>query len=322
MPKLSIVTTLYMSSGHLEEFCQRANQVAEASTGGDYEIVLVNDGSPDDSLEIARRLCQEYPRLKIVNLSRNFGHYKAVMTGLAHARGELIYLLDSDLEEEPEWLPDFSAVLLEQGADVVYGVQADRKGGLFEKVSGDAYWRLYSTLTGFELPRNQVTARLMTRRYVDAVVAHKEKVMTMGVVFHLAGFRQVPMTVKKLCLSPSTYTFGRKLKAAVDSVLMVSSRPLAAVFVVGLSVLLLAFVASCYWLFLWITKQPPAGWVTLVISIWALGGMNICAVGIVGIYVSKVFEETKIRPYSVVSDVFGYEANEPNQTMSESGSIS
>ncbi|MGH9548808.1 MAG: glycosyltransferase family 2 protein, partial [Terriglobales bacterium] len=124
---LSIVTTLYASAPYLEEFYARTCVVAERVTS-DFEIILVNDGSPDNSLEIALSLYRKDARVRIVDLSRNFGHHKAMMTGLAHARGDMVFLLDSDLEEEPELLNTFYEKLQQTGADVVFGVQQKRKG--------------------------------------------------------------------------------------------------------------------------------------------------------------------------------------------------
>ena len=128
--KLSIVTTLYMSAEYIEEFCRRAKVSASELVGEDYEIILVNDGSPDNSLEIAINLCNLDQHMVVVDLSRNFGHHKAMMTGLAQAIGDQIYLIDSDLEEEPEWLVSFEEKLQSEQCDVVYGVQSKRKDHL------------------------------------------------------------------------------------------------------------------------------------------------------------------------------------------------
>src|SRR4051812_8506243 len=133
--RLSIVTTLYRSAGSLAEFHRRVSRAAAALTGS-YEIILVNDGSPDESLQIALNILKTDRLVRIVDLSRNFGHHKAMMTGLSYARGELVFLIDSDLEEEPELLAAFDGTLQSQSADVVYGVQESRKGGIFERLSG------------------------------------------------------------------------------------------------------------------------------------------------------------------------------------------
>jgi putative glycosyltransferase len=186
--KLSIVATLYRSAAYIEEFCRRAHAAAEALVGDDHEIVLVNDGSPDNSLDIAVTLARRDPRLTVVDLSRNFGHHKAMMTGLSQARGELVYLLDVDLEEEPEWLAPFAERMHSEGCDVVYGVQQQRKGSFYERWSGALFYTVFRTLSGLDFPRNITTARLMTRRYVDALLGHKEREIMIAGLWLITGF--------------------------------------------------------------------------------------------------------------------------------------
>lgn len=168
--KLSIVATLYQSAPYINEFYARASAAARQLAGEDFEIVLVNDGSPDNSLDLAIRLSEQDSHVVVVDLSRNFGHHKAMMTGLEYARGDLIFLIDSDLEEEPEWLLGFYEQMKQERCDVAYGVQKRRKGNWFERWSGQWFYRFFRALTGLALPENVVTTRLMTRRYVDALL--------------------------------------------------------------------------------------------------------------------------------------------------------
>ena len=171
--KLSIVTTLYQSAPYITEFHQRTSTAAQQLVGNDYEIIFVNDGSPDNSLELAVKITENDPHVTVVDLSRNFGHHKAMMTGLAHTKGERIFLIDSDLEENPEWLLSFTKQMETDTSDVVYGVQSKRKGGIFEKISGSLFYPFFRLLTGLNLPNNIVTSRLMSRRYVDALLLHQ-----------------------------------------------------------------------------------------------------------------------------------------------------
>src|SRR5918912_1860756 len=162
---LSIVTTLYHSAPWLREFYARTKASAQKITD-DYEIIFVNDGSPDDSLEVALSLYKGDTRVRVIDLSRNFGHHKAIMTGLAHAKGELVFLVDVDLEEEPELLEVFYDCLKERGADVVFGVQRRRRGSIFERFTGAIFYKLLRLLSDTHVPANQLTARLMTSDYV------------------------------------------------------------------------------------------------------------------------------------------------------------
>src|SRR5262245_57553682 len=172
--KLSIVTTLYNSSPTVEAFYRHAVAAAEGLTE-DFEIVMVDDGSPDNSLEIACALADKDSRVRVVELARNFGHHKALMTGLDHARGELCFLIDSDLEEDPAILREFFDKLQCGDVDVVYGYQNARKRGLLDRATGDiAYW-LLNSLFSHPIPRNHITVRLMKRAYVDSLLLHREQ---------------------------------------------------------------------------------------------------------------------------------------------------
>jgi putative glycosyltransferase len=303
--KLSIVATLYLSSPYVDEFVERAGRAAQDMSGDDYEIILVNDGSPDDSLDVAIRLADRDAHVAVVDLSRNFGHHKAMMTGLAHASGDRVFLIDSDLEEEPEWLKPFAAAMQEEQCDVVYGVQEQRKGGLFERWSGHWFYMFFRALTGLNLPRDVVTARLMTRRYVDALTSHEEREVFMAGLWHITGFKQCPVAVKKHSTSETTYTLRRKMSLLVNSVTAFSNAPLVGIFYMGVTMFLIASACTLYllvnWLFL---SRPLSGWTSVMASIWLLGGMVISFIGIVGIYLSKIYSETKRRPYTIIRQIY------------------
>ncbi|WP_423198171.1 Glycosyltransferase family 2 protein [Cupriavidus sp. H19C3] len=300
--KLSIVTTLYGSRAYLHEFHARATAAARKFAADDYEIVIVNDGSPDDSLALAIGIASEDPHVVVVDLSRNFGHHKAMMTGLAHAGGEYVFLIDSDLEESPAWLEDFGQVLNERHCDVVYGVQEQRKGGWFERISGRWFWTLFNAATDMSLPANIVTARVMTRRYVDALLQHREREVFMAGLWHITGFEQIAKTVHKLSNATSTYTFRRKFSLFVNSITAFSNTPLVGIFYVGLGISMLALIYVAWLLVHWLFfNRPPSGWTSVMASIWLIGGMLMSCVGI---YLSKIFSEAKQRPYTIVRQIY------------------
>ena len=300
---LSIVTTLYDSAPYLEEFHARVSRSAAALVP-EYEIVFVNDGSPDTSLDVALGLLRRDPHVRIVDLSRNFGHHKAMMTGLAHARGDLVFLIDSDLEEAPELLAEFLGTLRETSADVVYGVQQTRKGGSAERFTGWLFFKLFNLLSDSPIPPNVLTVRLMTRRYVNALVAHRERTMMIAGLFALTGFRQVPRTVTKGAKGRSSYSLGRKIRLFVDSITSFSAQPVVFIFYLGVIIGVSSSLAAVYLvarkLFF---ADALAGWPSLIVSVWMLGGLMLISIGIVGIYVSRIFVEAKQRPYTIVSQI-------------------
>lgn len=302
--RLSIVSTLYASEPFLAEFCRRVTESARTVTT-DFEVVLVNDGSPDRALEIALEIRRSNAHIKIVDLARNFGHHKAMMTGLAHARGDLVFLLDSDLEEAPEWLSEFLREMQRSDADVVYGVQRTRRGSWFERLSGSLYYTVFNAISSVRIPRNLLTVRLMSRRYVAALVAHQEREITIAALWAHTGFRQVALAVEKPYKGRTSYGFRRKISHVVNSVTSFSSAPLVFVFYLGVGISLFAGFFGMYLiirrLFFGVLLQ---GWPSLIVSVWFLGGLTLLCIGVIGVYLAKVFSEVKQRPYTIVRDVF------------------
>lgn len=307
-PKLSIVATLYMSEPYLEEFYSRCTAAARKLVGNDYEIVLVNDGSPDNSRNKARALVEADQHVSLIDLSRNFGHHKAIMTGLSYAQGELVFLIDSDLEEPPEALLDFAHEMRVTDCDVVYGVQSTRKGDLSERVSGAVFWRLINFMSGMNIPANPLTARLMTRAYVQALVSHTEREVFLAGLWHITGFEQRPIVVQKKSREETTYSLRKRMALFVNSITAFSNLPLIWIFYCGTAIMLFALV---YILYLFINRLFFAGviegWTSVVASVWLLGGLMISFMGITGAYISKIYSEVKNRPYTIVRKVYRHE---------------
>ncbi len=304
--QLSIVTTLYNSSKYINEFYRRCKNVANRMQISDYEIIFVNDGSPDNSLDIAVDLNKKDGRVIVIDLSRNFGHHKSMMTGIGAAQGDLVFLLDSDLEEQPEWLEKFSSILHSEDSDVVYGVQESRKGGVFEKISGSISYALYNFLTEINHPRNITTARLMTRRYVDALVCFREQDLVISCLWVLTGFKQCECIVKKISLNPTNYSLQMKVSLFFNTIVSFSSAPLKLIFLTGATLTLAAFFyTSSLILNFFIHNRVVDGWTSLMVSVWLIGGIIISFLGIMSLYLSKIFIEIKQRPYSIIRKIYG-----------------
>lgn len=307
--KLSVVATFYQSAPYVNEFYERASASAKRMVGDDYEIVLVNDGSPDNSLDLAVKLTEQDSHVVVVDLSRNFGHHKAMMTGLAHAKGELVFLIDSDLEEEPEWLLKFDELMVQKRCDVVYGVQGVRKGGAFERITGAAFYKLFRKLTSVNQPDNIVTARLMSQRYVQALLSHRERELNIGGLWIITGFKQASHLVRKHSTSSTSYTFSGKFGHLVNAVTSFSSLPLVYTFYSGLFISISALFYITYLLLrFFLIASPPSGYTSLIASIWFFSGLIVFSLGVQGIYLSKIFSEVKQRPYSIIRDVYRHES--------------
>jgi len=300
----SIVTTLYGSEDFVEEFYRRASAAAQSITR-DYEIVMVDDGSPDRSLEIAEDLVARDRRVRVIELSRNFGHHRAMMVGLEHARGEYVFLIDVDLEEDPAWLLQFWQQLRQTGSDVVYGYQARRKGGGLERLGGAFHWWMIRRLSYYPIPENLVTARLMTGQYVQSLLLHREQKTAIGGLWAITGFRQTGIAVSKGSRGASSYSLVRRIGMGLDGVTSFSEKPLVLVFMLGLAIFVLAVLGGLYLVVLRLSGGLLSGWASVVVSVWMLGGLSIASIGVLGLYIARIFIETKHRPYAIIRRIHG-----------------
>jgi putative glycosyltransferase len=322
--QLSIVSTLYQSAPHLEEFYTRISAAASAITD-DYEVILVNDGSPDESLELAVSLYEKDDKVRVIDLSRNFGHHKSMMTGLAHARGALVFLIDCDLEEDPELLNEFHQHIISSHADVVFGFQPKRKGNAFERITGTMFYKLLNVLSSYPVPENLLTVRLMTQRYVASLIQHLDRELWGAGLWAITGFKQVPHAVSKHDKGSSTYTLRRKISELVSAITASSSKPLVFIFYLGCAIIVLSSIAALALIIRRIFFGALlAGWASLIVSVWLLGGLILFCLGIIGIYLSKIFMETKRRPYTIIRQVYerpGESAYELQQHSGKRGAV-
>ncbi len=302
--RISVVTTLYYSEKYISEFYNRVSQVLTKITD-DYEFIFVNDGSPDNSGDKILALQKNHPNITLIELSRNFGHHQAILTGLQHVDGDYVFLIDCDLEEDPELLNSFwETIRKDQNIDVVYGIQLKRKGNFFERVTGSIFYKILNLVTHFDYPANTLTARLMKRNYVTAVLEFKEKALDVWAIFVLAGFNQIGIPVTKKSKGTSTYTLTRKIKMSIEIMTSLSHRPLYSIFFVGviwvcISTVNIAIILVKKWLY----GAQIEGWASIMASLWLIGGVIIFLLGLIGIYLSKIFLEIKNRPLSIIKTI-------------------
>jgi putative glycosyltransferase len=302
--QLSIVATLYRSAPYLREFHARATAAARRVTES-YEIVLVNDGSPDPSLEIALELHAADPHVRVVDLSRNFGHHQAIWIGLQQARGAQVFLIDTDLEESPEWLEQLDQTRTATGADVVYGVQQSRHGAWAAHWGAWAFYKLFNALSDQPIPENLMTVRLMSRRYLDALLQHREVSFTISGLWARTGFQQVPLPLPKRHKRGTSYSLLRRARLCVNAITAFSNKPLLLVFSLGTFILVVSgLIATGLVIDRLLGGTMLSGWPSLMVSLWFLGGLIIFCQGIQGIYLANVYLEAKRRPIALVRRVY------------------
>lgn len=303
--KLSIVTTLYKSASHIDEFYERISKEAKKITD-DYEIIFVNDGSPDNSLEKVVKLYEKDNHVKIIDLSRNFGHHRAVMSGLSYAKGDNIFLIDCDLEENPELLDVFwKEIQKKPNLDMLYGIQSKRKGGIFESWSGHLFWKLFNYLSTSPIRENQSTVRIMTKRFVESLLLYSENELFLAGLIAEVGYQQEAFEISKQSTSRTTYDLKQKLALFETAITSYTSRPLHLVFHLGLVISIFAIMYSTYLVFGKIFFDTRIiGWTSVVVSVWLLGGIILFSIGLVGIYLAKVFNEVKQRPRVIIRKIY------------------
>lgn len=307
-PALSIVIPCYNEALCLAELHRRVAEVARESFGDDHEIILVNDGSRDATWMGMQEIAARDAHVVAVNLSRNHGHQLALTAGLDLAGGAHILILDADLQDPPELLPQMLEVMRDQGADVVYAVRATRAGESFgKKITATLFYRLLDALTDTPIPLDTGDFRLMSRRALDALMAMPEQARFIRGMVAWIGFKQVPIRYDRAERfdGETKYPLSKMIAFALDAITGFSTAPLrfashAGLALVGVSMLILAYIG-----FGWLFGNAVAGWTSLMLVIVMLGAAQMFVLGMIGEYLGRLYIESKRRPIYIIADVVG-----------------
>jgi dolichol-phosphate mannosyltransferase len=313
-PLVSVVSPVYQEEQGIEEFHRRL----AASLDGihdqvDAEIVYVNDGSTDRSLALLEKIVADDDRVRVVDLSRNFGHQVALSAGVDHARGEAVVVIDSDLQDPPEVIPE----MIERWRDgfkVVYGVRSRRAGETrFKLLTSKIYYGLMDRVSEVPLPRQAGDFRLLDRKVVDVLDQMPERNRYVRGMVAWVGFPQCAVEYERDPRFAGTthYTFGRMVRLALDGITSFSDRPLRMATQLGVLVTVLSF-AFAAWTIIGTAVDPNGpsrGWPSLMAVVLFLGGVQLLCIGVLGEYVGRVYRETKGRPLYVVNDVIGHDGD-------------
>jgi polyisoprenyl-phosphate glycosyltransferase len=296
---LSVVAPVYQEEATIERFCAA---VSEALAGVPYELVLVDDGSTDETPAKLEQLAAADHRIKLVLLSRNFGHQAALTAGLDHASGNVAVTLDSDLQDPPSMIP----ALLERwraGADVVYAVRRRRTGeSRFKLGTARLFYKLFRSLSSVELEPNSGDFRLLDRRALDALLSMGERSRFLRGMSIWVGFTQdsVPYDRDARYAGETKFTLGRMLRFSLDAIASFSYRPLQLATALGFVISVVAFVAIPVVIVLKLTGDYLYGFSTVEITMLLLGGIQLITIGMIGEYVGRIFDEVKGRPLYLV----------------------
>src|SRR3954453_4712760 len=314
-PALSIVVPCYNEEACLGELHARLGAAARNVAGDDYEIVLVNDGSRDRSWAMMKDLAERDPRLVAINLSRNHGHQLALTAGLDLCRGERILIIDADLQDPPELLPDMVERMAAEQADVVYAVRRARAGETaFKLATAKLFYRGLSKLAEIEIPRDTGDFRLMSRRALDALLSLPEQAGFIRGMVAWVGFRQVPIVYDRAerHAGPTKYPLSKMVRFALDAVTGFSTAPLRfashfGLWLVAATVLILIYIAIGF-----LSGSAIPGWTSLMLVVVVLGAVQMFVLGLIGEYLGRLYIEAKRRPLYIVSDIAGHAGGPPH----------
>lgn len=296
---LSVVAPVYQEEATIERFCAA---VAEALAGLPYELILVDDGSTDQTASKLSALAAADNRIKTVFLSRNFGHQAALTAGLDHASGNVAVMLDSDLQDPPSLIP----TLLERwrrGADVVYAVRRQRNGeSRFKLGTASLFYRLFGSMASVELERNSGDYRLLDRRALDALLSLRERSRFLRGMSVWVGFTQDSVVYDRDArhAGKTKFTLSRMVRFSLDAIAAFSYRPLQLATALGFVISAVAFIAIPVVIVLKLTGNYLYGFSTVEITMLLLGGIQLITIGLIGEYVGRIFDEVKGRPLYLV----------------------
>lgn len=303
--RLSVVVPVFNEEDGLHELMRRLTPVCEQLFGRNFEIILVNDGSSDHSWEIITSLTDASPNVVGINLSRNYGHQLALSAGLSRSRGDYVFVLDADLQDPPELLPDMLTKLRE-GHDVVYGQRIARVGEtLFKKSSANLFYRVLSRMANIDIPRNTGDFRLMTGRVVAQLNAMPERYRFVRGMVGWIGFSQVPFAYQREArfAGETHYPFRKMLQFAIDAITSFSVLPLRFASLLGMAFGVLGLLALTWVGLAWVMGGTVAGWTSLAALILILGSMQLMMLGVFGEYLGRLYMESKHRPLFVISEI-------------------
>jgi polyisoprenyl-phosphate glycosyltransferase len=300
-PRVSIAVPVYNEEAVIPLLLERTKAVLDVLPGGPHELVLVDDGSSDRTMDLLAAAAEQDPRVVVIGLSRNFGHQTALAAGLDHVSGDAVVMMDGDLQDPPEAIP----ALLDcycQGYDVVYVQRINRKESWLLRFCYYIFYRLVAALSSIELPVDSGDFGLMSRRVVDEIRKMPEHHRYLRGLRRWVGFRQIGIPIERSARQAghTKYSALKLLKLASDGIFAFSIVPLRAAAILGSIAIGLSIVFSLYSLYAKFWLRSPQGFTALIVAVTFLSGMNLFFLGIIGEYVGRVYEETKARPHYVV----------------------
>ena len=304
MKKISVIIPMYYEEEVAEECYKRMTSVLQNIENYDYEIICINDGSRDKTLSILENLAIRDKRLKVLSFSRNFGHQCAVTAGLKYVTGDAIVIIDADLQDPPELIPEMLK-LWEAGNDVIYGKRKTRDGeSVFKLFTAKIFYKTLNALSDVEIPKDTGDFRLVDRKVVDTINSLPEHNKFLRGLFSWVGYKQIPFQYerKERFAGKTKYPLKKMLKLASDGIISFSTKPLKIVGGLGILSIVISFILLIYALISYIFKlnNLSAGWTSLMLGITFFAGVQLLSLWIMSEYIARIYDESKNRPQYII----------------------
>lgn len=304
MKKISIVIPVYNEEAVLKNLIQRLAILIQNTTNYEFEVIFVNDGSKDKTLEILEEISKIEKRLKIISFSRNFGHQAAVTAGIKYVTGDAVVIIDADLQDPPELIPQMIE-LWEQGNEVIYGKRKKRKGeSAFKILSAKMFYKTLNALSDVEIPKDTGDFRLVDRKVIDVINQMPEHNKFLRGLFSWVGFKQYAFEYERQerKAGKTKYPFRKMMKLASDGIISFSTKPLKIVGGIGVLAIIISIGILIYSLisYAFNLNQLAPGWTSIMVTITFLGGIQLLSIWIISEYIARIYDETKQRPEYII----------------------
>lgn len=304
MKKVSLVIPMYYEEEVAEECYNRVTKVLSSLSNYEYEIVFINDGSKDKTLEILENIAQNDSHIKVISFARNFGHQCAVTAGLQYVTGDAIVIIDADLQDPPELIPDMLK-MWEDGNEVIYGKRKTREGeSKFKLLTAKMFYQTLNALSDVEIPKDTGDFRLVDKKVVDVINTLPEHNKFLRGLFSWVGFKQTPFEYerKERFAGKTKYPLKKMLKLASDGIISFSTKPLKIVGGLGIASVVISILILLYailsFIFHW--NNLTAGWTSLMITMTFLSGIILISLWMIGEYIARIYDEVKGRPQYII----------------------
>lgn len=314
MKKISIVIPMYYEEEVAEECYQRISNTLKKLDNYDYELIFINDGSQDKTQEILENIANQDKKAKIITFSRNFGHQCAVTAGIKHVTGDCVVIIDADLQDPPEVIPEMLK-LWEQGNEVIYGKRKSRKGeSKFKLLSAKMFYRTLDALSDVKIPMDTGDFRLVDRKVIDVINSMPEHNKFLRGLYSWVGFKQIPYEYERQerYAGKTKYPLKKMLKLASDGIISFSTKPLKLVGYLGIITIVISIALLIYTLISYVfsLNNLTAGWTSIMVAITLFSGVQLVSIWLISEYIARIYDETKNRPQYIIRDTININEKE------------